>query len=252
MSNSIAVVLQLALDRVSYDGIAEPMSYPQFADRIGDFSDIEIEFTADGETLAKLKVPYGGSVKASDIPEIPKKSGYYAKWEDYDFENITFPRVLEAEYIQLLTSVGSDKKSEQGLPLVLADGSFDDTVSVKIETESTGVSAPEGGELRVITVSSGSAPAALRFLITGDNPKLMQYVNGDWKAVPFTENGSYLMIEAPSLENGSAVFCVSGSAVNSSVIITIAAIAAVVITAVTVIVVSVKKNRSKKNQKQHN
>ena len=208
-----------------------------------------VEFAADGETLAKLKVPYGGSIEASDIPEIPQKSGFYARWnnsESFDFENITFPCVLEAEYIQLLTSVGSDKKSEQGLPLVLADGSFDDTASVKIETESSSISVPEGSELRIITVRSESIPTALRFLKTGDNPKLMQYINGAWKAVPFTENGSYLIIEAPSLENGTAAFCVSGSAVSPAVIITIAVIAAAVILAVTAILVLIRKNKSGK------
>lgn len=240
------------IDRVSYAGIAEPMSYSQFAARTGDFADIVIEFTADGETLAKLKVPYGGSIKASDIPEIPKKSGFYAKWEEFDFENVTFPRVLEAEYIQLLTSVGSDKKSEQGLPLVLADGSFDDTAAVKIETESSSIFAPEGGELRIVTINSDSAPTALRFLKTGDNPKLMQYVNGAWKAIPFTENGSYLIIKDPSLENGTASFCVSGSAVSPAMVISISAIAAVVIIATIVILFLIKKNKSKEKQKQHN
>ena len=238
------------IDRVSYAGIAEPMSYSQFAELTGDFADILVEFTVEGETLAKLKIPYGGSLKASDIPEIPQKSGYYARWEDFDFENITFPCVLEAEYIQLLTLVGSDKKSEQGLPLVLADGNFDDTASVTIETESSSILAPEGSELRIITIKSGSAPTALRFLKTGDNPKLMQYINGDWKAIPFTENGSYLIIKDPSLENETAAFCISGSAVNTAMIVTTAIIAAVVILTVTVILILIKKNKSKK-QKQH-
>lgn len=239
------------IDRVSYAGIAEPMSYSQFAARTGDFADIMIEFTADGETLAKLKVPYGSSVKASEIPEIPVKSGFYARWENFDFENVTFPRVLEAEYIQLLTSVCSDKKSEQGLPLVLADGSFDDTAAVKIETESSSIFAPEGSELRIVTIESDSAPTALRFLKTGDNPKLMQYVNGAWKSIPFTENGSYLIIKNPSLENGTAAFCVSGSAVGSAMVIAIAVIAVSVIIAATVILMLIKKNRSAKKQKQH-
>lgn len=245
------------IDRVSYAGIAEPMSYSEFARLTGDFADIVIEFTADGETLAKLIIPYGGSVKASDIPEIPQKSGFYARWNNYgdpdnfDFENITFPRVLEAEYIQLLTSVGSDKKSEQGLPLVLADGSFDDAASVKIETESSSIFAPEGSELRIVTINSDSAPTALRFLKTGDNPRLMQYINGAWKAIPFTENGSYLIIENPSLENGIAAFCVSGGAVSTALIIITAAAAAAGILAVTVILILLRKNKSKK-QKKHN
>lgn len=239
------------IDRVSYAGIAEPVSYSQFASLTGDFADIVVEFTADGETLAKLKIPYGGSVNASDIPEIPQKSGFYARWknfEKFDFENITFPCVLEAEYIQLLTSVGSDKKSDQGLPLVLADGSFDDTASIKIETESSSILAPEDSELRIITIKSDSAPTALRFLKTDDNPKLMQYINGAWKAVPFTENGSYLIIKEPSLENGTAAFCVSGSDFSLAAIIVAAAVAGVVIIAVAGILILVRKNKSKKGQ----
>ena len=114
-----------------------------------------------------------------------KGSGYYARWkdsrdpDDLDFENITFPRVLEAEYIQPITSVSSDKKSEQGLPFMLADRSFDDAVSIETQTESNCILAPEGSELRIVTISSDSAPTALRFLKTGDNPRLMQYINGD-------------------------------------------------------------------------
>lgn len=70
--------------------------------------------------------------------------------------------------------------------------------------------------------------------------------SGAWKAIPFTENGSYLIIENPSLENGTAAFCVSGSAVSPAVIITIAAVLAVVIAAAAVILISVKKNKSRK------
>ena len=232
------------------------MDYSQFAELTGDFADIVIEFTADGETLAKINIPYGGSVRASDIPEIPKKSGCYARWknsgdpDNSGFENITFPRVFEAEYIQLITSVGSDKKSEQGLPLVLADGSFDDTASLKTETESGSISAPEGSELRIITFNSDSAPTALRFLKTGDNPGLMQYINGAWKAVPFTENGSYLIIKDPALENGTAVFCVSGSAVSSVMIITIVIIAVAAVIAVILILSLIRKNKTKEKEKQ--
>ena len=72
---------------------------------------------------------------------------------------------------------------------------------------------------------------------------IMQCINGAWKAIPFTENGSYLIIEAPSLENGTAAFCVSGSAASPAVIITAAAIAAAMILAVTAILILIRKNK---------
>lgn len=240
-----------AIDRVSYAGIAEPMSYAEFAARVGSFADITIEFKADGETLGKVSVPYGGALKSSDIPEIPQKSGFYAKWEEFDFDNITFPRVLEAEYIQMLSSIACEKQNESGLPLVLADGSFDEHAAVLVETESSAIFAPEGSELRLVTVDAGNtAPTALRILKSGDNPKLMQYINGAWKPVSFTENGSYLIIKNPALENGYAAFCVSGSAVNTGLIITLAAVGAAVIIAVILIIIIVKKHKSRKQKKQ--
>lgn len=239
------------IDRVSYAGAAEPTSYEEFARRTGSFADIVLEFTADGETLGKVTVPYGGSIKPSDIPEIPIKSGYYAKWEEFDFDNITFPRVLEAEYVQLLSSIASVKQSESGLPLVLADGSFDENAAVLVETESSAVFAPDGSELRLVTIEAGgTAPTALRFLKSGDNPKLMQYINGAWKPVQFTENGSYLIVKNPVLENGAASFCVSGSAVSTTLIIVLAAVGGVVIIAAVLVFIVINKSKSRKKQKQ--
>lgn len=235
------------IDRVSYSGIAEPIAYDEFAKRAGEFADIVLEFTADGVSLGKITVPFGGSVKPEDIPEIPQKSGYFAKWEDFDFSRITFPRVLSAEYVQLLSSVSSENKNENGLPLLLADGSFDDKAKLLVETESSAVSAPDGAQLRIVT-AEGAVPTALRFLKTGENPQLLQYVNGAWQSVPFTENGSYLIVNAPAFENGRAVYCVSCSAVNTTLVIVLALAGGIVIIAVIVIITAVK-HKSRKKQK---
>ncbi len=234
------------IDRVSYAGIAEPFDYAKFSALAGEFADIILEFTADGVTLGKIKVPFGGSVKPSDIPEIPEKSGYFARWEEFDFENITFPRVLCAEYIELLSAIACENLSEKGLPLVLADGSFDDSAQLLVDTESSSISAPEGWELRIVTANGGS-PSALRFLKPSGSSKLMQYINGAWKPVEYTENGSYLIVENPVLDNGTAAFCVSSSSASMLPIILIAA-AAVLGIAVVVIILAKKKSRKKQEQ----
>lgn len=235
------------IDRISYAGLAEPFGYAEFAKRAGDFADIVVEFFADGEMLEKITVPYGGSLNPSDIPEIPNKSGYYARWEDFDFENITFPKRLNAEYIQLITSIAADKYSEDGLSLILADGNFDENSRLLVETESSAVFAPEGAQLRIVTIDSENAPTALRFLKTGNNAALMQYINGAWKPVQFTENGSYLIVENPSLENGTASFCVSSSSSNVTLAVIIAA-AGVTVVAV-IVIVAVVKSKSHKKEK---
>lgn len=236
------------IDRVSYAGLAEPFSYAEFAKRAGDFADIVLEFFADGKSLGKISVPYGGSIKASDIPKIPDKSGCYARWEDFDTDNITFPKKLNAEYIQLITSIATDKQSESGLPLILADGSFDEDSRLLVETESSAVFPPDGAQLRIVTISSESAPTALRFLKSGKDPMLMQYINGAWKPVPFTENGSYLIVNDPVLENGTASFCVSSSPVNATMLAVIIAAAVVAVIAV-IVIVAVVRRKSRKKEK---
>lgn len=243
------------IDRVSYAGIAEPMSYEEFSRRTGAFADIVIEFTADGESLKKITVPYGGTISAADIPEIPKKSGYFSRWEEFDFENITFPHTIAAEYIQYITAIESEAKDENGLAVVIANGTFDENARILVETESSSVFAPDGGELRLVTLDQerydDAQPLKLRFLKTGDHPQLMQYINGAWKSTSFTENGSYLIVEAPVLDGNSAYFCVMSSGVNVTLIIIIAAAAIVAVINIVLITILIKR-RKKAKKKQSN
>lgn len=246
------------IDRVSYAGIAEPVSYDEFARRTGGFAEIVLEFTVDGETVGKVTVPYGGLISASDIPEIPRKSGFFARWEEFDIENITFPRTLCAEYIPYVTAIESAAKDESGLPVVIANGIFDDSAKISVETESSSIFPPDGGELRIITLDyeryDETTPSQLRFLKTGGGKaKLMQYVNGAWKQAEFSENGSYLIVEAPALENGTAAFCVISGAVNTALIIVITAVAFVAAVNVVLIVILIKRrNSARKKDKQNN
>lgn len=241
ISNNFFVDRGIAgIDRVSYSGMAEPVSYAEFAKKTGDFAEIVVEFISEGKTLARVAVPYGGSLKPSDIPDIPQKSGYYARWEEFDFDHITFSRVLHAEYFKHISLIASEKASESGLPLVLADGEFDDSSAVLVETESSSVFAPAGGELRIVTLEA-AGPVSLRFLNTGENPKLMQYINGAWKPVDFTVNGSYLIVEEPLISDGKAIFSVSSATAAPTLIIAVVSAAAVLTAAGIALIVKKKK-----------
>lgn len=244
------------IDRVSYTGIAEPISYDEFARLTGGFADIVIEFTADGDSLGKLTVPYGGSVNASDIPEIPKRSGFFSKWGEFDFQNVTFPYTISAEYIPYITAIESAVKDENGLALVIANGTFDDNAEITVETESSSVFAPEGGELRQVTLDykhyDDSESLKLRFLRSGNNPQLMQYVNGAWKHIDFTENGSYLIVDAPASDGEPMYFCVMSGTVNTTLIIVIAAAAAVAVINIVLITILIKRRKKAKKKEEQN
>lgn len=202
------------VDGISYAKKAYPVDYEAFAQLAGSAAVISVTFTVDGEELSTVRVEYGGALSESDFPAIPEKEGCFAQWSEFDSSCITYPVVAEAVYTPYVTSIESAQKSEDGFALVLADGVFGDGSTISVETQSSSVFAPdENSELRLVTISCDipqGSTSRLRFLAPHGKgtTDVMQYVNGAWKSVKFTENGSYLIVEAPSLENGSGSFCV--------------------------------------------
>ena len=97
---------------------------------------------------------------------------------------------------------------------ILADGLFDDGSTINVSTQSSSVFAPDNNsELRIIRISSDvtdNSATRLRFLKPEGkgNVNIMQFVNGAWKSVGFTDNGHYLLVENPVLDNGAGTFCV--------------------------------------------
>lgn len=202
------------IDGISYAKKAYPVDYDAFAKLAGSAAVINVTFTADGEVLSTVRVEYGGALSESDFPDIPEKEGCFARWSEFDSSCITYPVEAEAVYTPYVTSIESAEKSEEGFALVLADGVFGDGSTISVETQSSSVFAPDdNSELRLVRISCDipeGSTSQLRFLAPQGKgtPDVMQYVNGAWKHVDFTENGSYLIVEAPSLENGSGSFCV--------------------------------------------
>ena len=154
-------------------------------------------------------------------------------------------------YVTLISSI---QCSEAGLPLVLADGIYDDKATLDIQTESESVPAPEGYELRIITISAkeynAASPTELRFLIPEGKgtPSIMQYTNGAWKTVDYTKNGSYIVISSPHIENGCAAFCVGRASADWLPILVIAVIAVLIISNIILWTILFKRRKSARKQ----
>lgn len=203
-----------AIDNISYTGMAVPVDFAKYRELAGAAAVIDVKFMVDGELADTVQVDYGGKLRAADFPEIPAKEGCFARWSEFDNDCITFPVVVEAVYTPYVTVIESEEQSENGFALVLADGLFDDGSTIKVSTQSSSVFAPDNNsELRIIKISSDvtdSSATQLRFLKPEGrgNVNIMQFVNGAWKSVSFTDNGHYLLVENPALDNGAGTFCV--------------------------------------------
>lgn len=200
------------IDGISYAGIAAPVDFAEFAGLAGDTAVIEVKFIVDGEVTDSIRVDYGAALSPEKFPSIPAKEGCFAKWSDFDNECVTFPVEVEAVYTPYVTVIESAEKSGE-FPLVLADGLFDDESAVSVSTESSSVFPPDSlSQLRLVLISgtAESGVTRLRFLAPEGRGSLnvMQYVNGSWVNVTFTQNGHYLLVDNPYLQDGAGAFCV--------------------------------------------
>lgn len=237
------------IDGISYSGMAAPMDYADFAAAAGGTAVIDVRFIVDGEVLADVMVDYGGALRESDFPEIPSKDGCFAKWSDFDSTFITFPVMVEAVYTPYVTVIESAERSEEGFPLVLADGIFDSDSTVSVRTESSSVFPPDNdSELRLITVNSTLADgevSGLRFYAPQGRGTLnvLQYVNGAWKQVDFTQNGNYLIVDSPALENGGGSFCVQLKTADIIPVLTIGGCALIAVINIVLWTILIRRKR---------
>lgn len=218
-----------AIDGISYAGLAYAIEFEQYRAIAGAAAVIDVSFFADEELLAAVSVDYAGALAEDDFPAIPEKEGCYARWSEFDSECITYPTEVNAVYIPYTTLIETAVKGENGFSLVLADGLFTDEAALLVETHSDGIFAPDEQELRIVTLSGAQSAERLRFLKPQGRGKLSvkQYVNGAWQSVDFEENGSYLLVESPSMDSGVGIYCVGYNTVDYLPIVIICACVAV-------------------------
>lgn len=115
------------IDRISYSGKAEPVSYEEMLQIEGvpsKFHMMTIAFYADEEEVKTVECPYGGSVAIDLYPEIPAKSGFYADWDIKDLDEVMYDEDVTVEYVRYLTTLASEQIRDNKQSVLLADGLF--------------------------------------------------------------------------------------------------------------------------------
>ncbi len=137
VSDSVA-----GIDGIGYGGGAIPLAYEEFSAREGlpeEFCLLPLHFVVideDGELqeeVASLEVPYGSSLTADQLPELPEKEGCYGQWPKIDYSHITESQVLAAEYTKWITALSaSGLESAEEQAAILVEGRFypEDTLEV--------------------------------------------------------------------------------------------------------------------------
>ena len=223
------------IDGISYDGIAQSISYEEMLEIEGipqAFRHLKITYRTEDQVLGYEEVAYGDSLDHLTYPEIPEKEGYYGVWEDVSGQRMTGNRVLEAEYVEKVSVVQSDAHAEQTVaagesdekrsprkkPYALVESSFTGDAVLHVSTdEETGVDlpAPEGmeGNHRIYFITLENADVqpdqetALRLYNPyGDDVELWHYEEeSGWQQEELVSRGEYLQT---TLTGDSGIYCI--------------------------------------------
>lgn len=123
-----------AIDDINYTGIAESGTIDRFVAFVDNNFNKDIFFTlrffADDEKVAELSYSYKASIPDNEIPPVPEKKGYYGKWSDYNFKEVTYDADITAEYNRNMDIIASDTKRDNEKSVILVCGTFDDRAYV--------------------------------------------------------------------------------------------------------------------------
>lgn len=145
------------IDRISYSGKAEPVSYNALLEIEGlptRFRNMKITFYADDEEVGTAECPFGGSVALNKYPTIPTKEGFYADWDNKELTNVRLDEDVTVEYVRYLTTLAGSWIRENNQSSLLVDGMFaqEDELTVdKLETDSVQVMLPGAEEPKELT-----------------------------------------------------------------------------------------------------
>ncbi|MBI9013157.1 MAG: hypothetical protein JEZ08_13065 [Clostridiales bacterium] len=190
------------IDGISYGEKATPLSYEAFVqkDIPEAFKSFKLSFIVEDELLLEVPFEYGDTVSIKDIPEVPKKEGYYTNWSEEEYANLRFSKKITAVYTPLIQVLSSDTSIK---PQLLVEGVFDPEIKLRMN-ETTSYKKKNGetilDEWRIAIDKSQSDTMQYRYLRPTSEHEVVLYQMKDdrWEKIVSEEDGSYLVFETKS------------------------------------------------------
>ncbi len=256
-SENLFVSEELAgIDRVSYAGKAEPITYEELVKRRSiptGFFGFTLDFVADGEIIHSVSFEYGESFDETVFPAIPEKEGCYGKWDRTELTDLRFDTTVTAVYKTYLTALSSDEVREGGKNVFFAIGEFTEDDRLIAERGCDTATLTLGGnaftedklsESWTLTLPKDNLDTNnIHFLADNAGCKIFLKIDGVWEQVDTKEFGSYLVFSTGGEKIEIAVV-ESEIKISLEIIILIA-----VVLIQTVILIVVFVRRRKKKQK---
>ena len=181
---------------VSYEDLMSREGVP------GEFKSMTVTFKDNGETVKKIKVPYGGSVSPKDFPGDgfsyagENSEGKFGLWEDRDLNDIEQDITVNTVYMDYVTTVASDTKEK---PDLIVQGRFFEGTTLNYSF--TGGSGNVFGTVTFSPECSYGIPAnngyTLRFRADAPGDYRVFFIEGDKRTeAEVKKDGEYLVFKS--------------------------------------------------------
>lgn len=199
------------IDGISYEKYAKPLSEEEFfaLENLPEtFRKQILRFVFDGGSSKNITIDFGNRIEVSDIPSVPKKSGYRGSWEGYDeliSSEIVFDTTFTTVYTPLATTLQSRNTRKNDAPVLLASGEFTTETTIKLsDMEAPALLADQHLiESFAYTLPNSNTAITLRYLPPQDyDPETItiKVLGSDniWETADAEIDGSYIVFSVNS------------------------------------------------------
>lgn len=216
-----------AVDGISFRQEAEGISYETLMEKEdlpSEFRTLTVTFLADGQMVKQLICQYGQSLTPEEIPDIPRKSGFFEQWEETDLSDIRKNYKIHAIYRPWTATIAS---STEPRPLLLAEASFYPEAILEVKEQQSqeaqealleqGIAIPSGYRgirycsYEITDSGQDSLPELVKLhLLSKGADRVGVVKDGRIETIDAVRDGDYLIFEAGS--SGELVLMKKGPA----------------------------------------
>ena len=253
------------IDNISYEGIAEPITYQGLLAVAGvprEFRHLKVIYRVEDQYLGTEEVAYGASLADLHFPEFPERAGSYGIWPDLSEAVMCGNLVIRGEYHDNVLVVESNEKKmpdsegDYQRPYALVEQVFtEDTVlNVNLITMDPPEQATEKKNViyEVSLENSGMKDGdvvAVRLFNPYEDAQVWGWSGDAWIQLESKSRGQYLQVE---MAGTKGIFCIVKTESYVFIIVASAAGGAVVLILLAVLVRKLISNhKCRKKERNH-
>lgn len=184
------------VDRVSYAGKAEQITYEELCEKEGipeEFLHLILRFVSEGRTLKTQTFDYGASFTEEVYPSLTEKENSYVHWDKSDLCDLRFDTVVTAVYEPYVTTLASAQQ-RSGHPVLLVQGKFREGDALRVSEGERLLSGDTVETWSIQIPDDEQNTHTVRWLLPekGKNYAVYMEHSGSVKEITSEKNGSYL------------------------------------------------------------